>query len=175
MRKLTSQTNQLSLIVLLMALTFTIQSCEHKDKESTKEATDEVIVETEKPEYFYLRPEFEKAQGYTHAVKVGDIIRISGAVSMDDKGNAKNIGDLGQQMRNCYADLEKILNHYGCTFDDVIVENIFTTNMPAFLKNAAYRNKIYTKQFPTGNWVGVKELVIPDIMIEIGLEVYKPD
>lgn len=35
------------------------------------------------PEYFLLRPEVEKAYGYTHAMKIGDDIKISGAVSMD--------------------------------------------------------------------------------------------
>ncbi len=41
---------------------------------------------------------------------------------MDNAGNPTAVGDLGQQMKNCYADLEIILKHYGCTFDDVIVE-----------------------------------------------------
>ena len=89
--------------------------------------------ENEKSEYFSLRPEVEKAYGYTHAVKIGNDIKISGAVSMDDAGNPTAVGDLAQQMKNCYSDLDKVLKHYGCTFDDVIVENIFTTNMPNFL------------------------------------------
>ena len=71
--------------------------------------------------------------------------------------------------------LEKILNHYGRTFDDVVVENIFTTNMPLFLENAGYRNSIYTKHFPTGSWLGVKELALPEFMIEIEMEVHKPE
>ena len=128
---------------------------------------------TETPEYFSLRPETEKAYGYTHAVKIGDDIKISGAVSMDDAGNPTAVGDLAQQMKNCYSDLDKVLKHYGCTFDDVVVENIFTTNMPEFLKQSAYRNTIYTKQFPTGSWLGVKELALPEFMIEIELEVHK--
>jgi enamine deaminase RidA (YjgF/YER057c/UK114 family) len=66
-----------------------------------------------------------------------------------------------------------VLKHYGCTFDDVVVENVFTTNMPEFLNQAAYRNTIYKKQFPTGSWLGVKELALPEFMIEIELEVYK--
>ena len=172
MKKLT---NQLTLIALFIALTFTIQSCEQKEKESPKEVEKEIIVESEKPEYFLLRPEVEKAYGYSQAVKIGNDIKISGAVSMDDEGNPTAIGDLGQQMKNCYADLEKILKHYGCTFDDVVVENVFTTNMPLFLENAAYRNEIYTKQFPTGSWLGVKELAIPEFMIEIELEVHKSE
>ncbi len=130
---------------------------------------------TEVPEYFYLRPEVEKAYGYTHAIKIGNDIKISGAVSMDEQGNPTAIGDLAQQMKNCYSDLEKVLKHYGCTFDDVIVENIFTTNMPEFLNQAGYRNTIYTKQFPTGSWLGVKELALPEFMIEIELEAHKAD
>ncbi|KJD34982.1 endoribonuclease L-PSP [Tamlana sedimentorum] len=166
-------TNQLTLLVTIFTLFFGLQSCEQK--EATKEVEKEVIIESEKPEYFLLRPEVEKAYGYSHAVKIGNNIKISGAVSMDDEGNPTAIGDLGQQMKNCYADLEKILKHYGCTFDDVIKEDIFTTNMPLFLENAAYRAEIYNKQFPTGSWLGVKELAIPEFMIEIELEVYKPE
>ncbi len=130
---------------------------------------------TKKPEYFQLRPETEKAYGYSHAVKIGNDIKISGAVSMDYEGNPTAIGDFEQQMKNCYADLEKILKQFGCTFDDVIVENVFTTNMPLFLEHSSYRNSIYTKQFPTGSWLGVKELALPEFMIEIELEVHKTE
>ena len=127
----------------------------------------------ETPQYFNLRPEAEKSYGYSHAVKIGNDIKVSGAVSMDDAGMPTAKRDLLQQMKNCYSDLDKILKHYGCTFDDVVVENILTTNMPEFLKQSAYRNSIYKKQFPTGSWFGVKELALPDFMIEIELEVYK--
>jgi len=128
---------------------------------------------TETPEYFLLRPETEKAYGYSHAVKIGSDIKISGAVSMDDAGVPTAKGDLLQQMKNCYSDLDKVLKHYGCTFDDVVVENVFTTNMPEFLKQSGYQNSIYKKQIPTGSWLGVKELALPEFMIEIELEVYK--
>lgn len=126
---------------------------------------------SETPEYFSLRPETEKAYGYTHAVRIGNDIKISGAVSMDDAGNPTAVGDFEQQMKNCYEDLNKILNHYGCNFDDVVVENIFTTNMPEFLKHSGYRNTIYTRQIPTGSWLGVNELALPELLIEIELEV----
>jgi enamine deaminase RidA (YjgF/YER057c/UK114 family) len=125
------------------------------------------------PEYFLLRPEVEKAYGYTHAVRIGHDIKISGAVSMDDKGNPTAVGDLEQQMKNAYSDLEKVLKHYGCTFDDVIVENVYTTNMAEFLKASAYRATLYKKQFPTGTWLEVKGLALPEFMIEIELEARK--
>lgn len=169
------QINQLTFMTLLLAMTIGIHSCEQKPKEETKEVEKEVVVASEKPEYFLLRPEIEKAYGYSHAVKIGNDIKISGAVSMDDEGNPTAVGDLEQQMKNCYADLEKILAHYGCTFDDVVVENVFTTNMPLFLEKSVYRNEIYKKQFPTGSWLGVKELALPELMIEIEMEVHKSE
>ena len=175
MKKLTKVTNQMTLVVMLLTLSLATQSCQIKEKGRTHEDEREVVFESEKPDYFMLRPEVEKAYGYSHAVKIGNAIKVSGAVSMDDAGNPTAIGDLGQQMKNCYADLEKVLKHYGCTFDDVVVENIFTTNMPLFLENAAYRTEIYTKHFPTGSWLGVKELAIPEFMIEIELEVHKSE
>ena len=154
------------LIALMLCL-----SCNNKPTSKEEPAAKPAIAE--KPEYFMLRPEAEKSYGYTHAVKIGNVIKISGAVSMDDKGIPTAKGDLLQQMKNCYSDLDKILKHYGCTFDDVVVENILTTNMPEFLKQSGYRNSIYTKQFPTGSWFGVRELALPEFMIEIELEVYK--
>ena len=152
--------------ILLLILFIFATGCQQLENSDT-------LVKTETPEYFYLRPEVEKAYGYTHAVKIGNDIKISGAVSMDDAGNPTAVGDLAQQMKNCYSDLDKVLKHYGCNFDDVVVENVFTTNMPEFLNQAGYRNSIYTKQFPTGSWLGVKELALPEFMIEIELEVYK--
>lgn len=127
----------------------------------------------EAPEYFHLRPEVEKGFGYTHAIKIGDDIKISGALSMDDEGNPTAIGDLEQQMKNAYSDLDKVLKHYGYTFDDVVVENIFTTEMAKFLEIASYRNSIYTSRFPTGSWIEVKGLALPESMIEIELEAHK--
>lgn len=122
------------------------------------------------PEYFLLRPGVEKAYGYSHAVRVGDDIKISGAVSMDDEGNPTAVGDLEEQMKNAYSDLEQVLAHFGCTFDNVIVENVFTTDMAGFLEASAYRNSIYTSNFPTGTWLEVKGLALPELLIEIELE-----
>lgn len=130
---------------------------------------------SDKPEYFNLRPEVEKAYGYSHAVKIGNSIKVSGAVSMDEEGAPTAVGDLLQQMKNCYSDLEKVLEHYGCSFDDVVVENVFTTDMATFLEHAGYRNSIYSKQFPTGSWLEVKGLALPEFLIEIELEVHIAD
>lgn len=96
----------------------------------------------------------------------------AGAVSMDDQGTPTAVGDLEQQMKNAYGDLDTVLKHYGCTFDDVVAENVYTTDMAKFLDAAAYRATIYTKNFPTGTWLEVKGLALPEFMIEIELEAH---
>lgn len=159
--------------ISVFAVTFSLLSGCNKPENPKTTSDKDSKPQTEKIEWYYLRPEAEKTYGYTHAVKIGDDIKISGAVSMDSLGNPTAKGDLLQQMKNCYSDLDKILKHFGCTFDDVVVENIFTTNMPEFLKESSYRNSIYKKQFPTGSWLGVKELALPEFLIEIELEVHK--
>ena len=150
------------LLFLIFLVTF---SCINVSDNSSIECNQE-------PEYFLLRPDVEKAFGYSHAVKVCNQIKISGAVSMDDAANPIAKGNIEQQMKNCYADLKKILDHYNASFDDVVVENIFTTDMKAFLEVASYRSEIYTKNYPIGSWLGVKELAFPEFMIEIELEVH---
>ncbi len=154
----------------VVALSFGLTGC---NSSAEKTPPTETTIAAEAPEYFNLRPDVEKAYGYSHAVRVGNELKVSGAVSMDSAGNLTAPGDLRQQMINCYADLDTILKHYGYTWDDVVVENILTTDMQEFEKQAGYRNDIYRKQFPTGSWFGVKELALPGQLIEIELEAYK--
>ncbi len=156
---------------LLMLCSICLMACKYSTKPEPANTASTISLDA--PEYFLLRPEVEKGFGYSHAVKIGDDIKISGAVSMDDKGNLTAAGNIEQQMKNCYSDLEKILQHYGYSFDDVVVENIFTTNMAAFINVSAFRNSIYKKQFPTGTWLEVKGLALPGQLIEIDMEAHK--
>lgn len=167
-----SRESLLATVVLFVAVT---SGCAGPDSGEAAMQTEQAAATPEVPEYFLLRPEVEKAYGYTHAIKIGEDIKISGAVSMDDEGNPTAVGDLEQQMKNAYSDLDKVLKHYGYTFDDVIVENVFTTDMARFLEVAAYRNSIYTQQFPTGTWLEVKGLALPEFMIEIELEAHRSE
>ena len=77
------------LLFLILLATFSCQ--ENNSKQSNIECNQE-------PEYFLLRPDIEKAFGYSHAVKICNQIKISGAVSMDDAANPTAIGDIEQQI-----------------------------------------------------------------------------
>ena len=158
------------LVLFIICTAFFIACNNAKQPETTTALTS---TQNNTPEYFLLRPEVEKLYGYSHAVRIGDNLKISGAVSMDEKGILTAPGSMEQQMKNCYSDLEKVLQHYGYTFDDVVVENVYTTNMAEFINVAAVRNSIYKKQFPTGTWLEVKGLALPGQLIEIDMEAHK--
>lgn len=159
-----------SLYALTVLALCILPACTDVDTGASHDGAEEAA---EVPEYFQLRPAVETAYGYTHAIRIGEDLKVSGAVSMDSAGNPTAVGDLEQQMKNAYADLEQVLQHFGYTWDDVIVENVFTTDMAKFLEVAGYRTSIYPKQFPTGSWLEVKGLALPEFMIEIELEAHK--
>jgi 2-iminobutanoate/2-iminopropanoate deaminase len=166
---------RIRLVAVSLISMFVICSCNSDGKSETASKDVARHATPDSLEYFLLRPEVEKAYGYSHAVRIGNDLKISGAVSMDSAGNLVAPGDLNQQMINCYGDLEKILKHYGYTFDDVVVENVYTTNMADFIKHAGYRNGIYKKQFPTGTWLEVKGLALQGQLIEIDMEAHKKE
>ena len=74
---------------------------------------------------------WEKEYGYSQAVKVDNTIYVSGQVSHDDKGNIVGRGDMQVQMRQAYANIEKVLTQYGATMDNVVDEVLFVTDMDA--------------------------------------------
>ena len=152
---------------------FLFTACNTAEQHNEAKPKENKPASTEAPEYFNLRPKLEKEYGYTHAVKIGDDLKISGAVSMNDSGMIVAPGNMEQQMKNCYSDLEKILQHYGYTYDDVVAENVYTTNMQEFIKVSGFRNSIYKKQFPTGTWLEVKGLAVEGQLIEIDMEAHK--
>ena len=152
---------------------FLFTACNTAEQHNEAKPKENKPASTEAPEYFNLRPKLEKEYGYSHAVKIGDDLKISGAVSMNDSGKIVAPGNMEQQMKNCYADLEKILQHYGYTYDDVVAENIYTTDIKDFERVSGFRNSIYKKQFPTGTWLEVKGLAVEGQLIEIDMEAHK--
>jgi 2-iminobutanoate/2-iminopropanoate deaminase len=157
---------------LLMGLSL-FGSCNNADNSHAAAGKEFKAAPVDTPDYYLFRPKVEKEYGYSHAVRIGDHVKISGAVSMDDNGVIVAPGSMEQQMKNCYSDLGKILAHYGCTFDDVYAENVYTTNMEEFIKVSGFRNSIYKKQFPTGTWLEVKGLALKGQLIEIDMEARK--
>jgi 2-iminobutanoate/2-iminopropanoate deaminase len=161
------------LISALLIGSSILNGCNNAEPSQARAEKEASATPSEAPEYFNLRPKLEKDYGYSHAVRIGDDLKISGAVSMNDSGIIVAPGSMEQQMKNCYGDLEKILQHYGYTFDEVTAENVYTTSMDDFIKVSGFRNTIYKKQFPTGTWLEVKGLALKGQLIEIDMEAHK--
>ena len=112
---------------------------------------------------------WEKEYGYAQAVKVGDTIYVSGQVSHDDKGNIVGRGDMKAQMRQAYANIQKLLAQYGATLKNVVDEILFVTDMDAaFAAAVKCRQDIFSgTPVIASTIVQIQRLASPEFMIEI--------
>jgi len=112
---------------------------------------------------------WEKEYGYSQAVKVGDTIYVSGQVSHDDEGKIVGRGDMEAQMRQAYANIQKMLEQYGATMDNVIDEVLFVRDMnTAFTAAVKCRQEVFSGQpVVASTIVQIQRLAFPDLMIEI--------
>jgi len=103
--------------------------------------------------------------GYAQAVKVDNVIYISGVVT-------NNITPEG--ITSVYNNLKAVLANYGATFDNVVKENLYTTDIEAMKKYNNVRKKFYNNDFPAATWVQVQRLYMPDSKLEVELVAHLP-
>ena len=106
----------------------------------------------------YKAGDWEDDIGYRQAVRVGQMLYISGSAAG---------GEMPDAIRGAYGFLEKTLKAHGLTFKNVVKENIYTTNLDALKANQAVRRAFYGKDFPAATWVQVARLYNPDQVIEV--------
>lgn len=123
-----------------------------------------LFAQTELPrvqkEKFHMNQEIEEALGYAQAVKVGNTIYISGITSG---------GDAPTQIKNVYEALQKVLENYGCGFENVVKENLYTTDLEGIKQHLELRKSFYKGDFPAATWVEVKQLYDPSLKLEVEL------
>ncbi len=104
---------------------------------------------------------FEVEVGYCQAVRTGHTLYISGHV-----GN----GEMTVAIQSVYEHLRKTLEANGLTFANVVKENVYTTNLDAFVQNKALRQKFYAETpLPAATWIQVQRLYTPDLVLEVEL------
>jgi 2-iminobutanoate/2-iminopropanoate deaminase len=104
--------------------------------------------------------------GYVQVVKVDNILYISGAV-------AREVTPEG--ITNVYKALEKSLKSFGATFQNVVKENLYTTDMEAMKKYNDARKVFYKGDFPAATWMGVARLYMHDARLEVELVAHLPE
>jgi 2-iminobutanoate/2-iminopropanoate deaminase len=103
--------------------------------------------------------------GYVQVIKVDNILYISGAVSTE-------ITPAG--ITNVYLALERSLKSFGATFQNVVKENLYTTDIEAMKKYNSSRKTFYKKDFPAATWVQVVRLYMPEAKLEVELVAHLP-
>ena len=111
----------------------------------------------------------EKEYGYSQAVKVDNTIYVSGQVSHDDKGNIVGRGDMQVQMRQAYANIEKVLAQYGATIDNIVDEVPFVTDMEAaFAARVKCQQEVFSgNPVLASTIVQIQRLAFPELMVEM--------
>jgi 2-iminobutanoate/2-iminopropanoate deaminase len=112
---------------------------------------------------------WEDGYGYSQAVKVGDTIYIAGQVSHDENAKILGVGDMEIQMREAYGNMQKTLDQYGATMDNLVDETLFVTNMDAAFEAAVKVRREVFSGFPrvASTIVEIQRLAFPELMIEI--------
>ncbi len=112
---------------------------------------------------------WEQEYNYSQAVKVGDTIYLSGQVSHDEKGNIVGVGNIEAQMRQCYANVQRVLEQYGAGLGNVVDEVLFVTDMETAHATAVKcRREIFSGDAVVASTiVEIKRLALPELMIEI--------
>jgi len=111
---------------------------------------------------------YEKDFGYAQAVLVDKTLYVSGSVAVDEHGRLVAPGDMAAQMRAAYTNIRRTLDANGASFDEIVKETIYTTDMDAMLKAADLRFEYYDKErLPATSWVQVQRLVDPGFLVQI--------
>jgi len=118
------------------------------------------------PEIYHAGP-WEQEIGYSQALRVGNMIYVSGTTGTDENGNP---ADLESQMKLAYTGIRKTLAQFGADLTNVVVERIYTTDMDALIKAQGTRKTIYGSWLPPATWTEVKRLYEKPAKIEIEVE-----
>ena len=103
--------------------------------------------------------------GYAQVLKVDNILYISGVVTNDITPEG---------ITSVYNNLKASLASYGATFENVVKENLYTTDIEAMKKFNYVRKGYYKNDFPAATWVQIQRLYMPQAKLEIELIAHLP-
>jgi enamine deaminase RidA (YjgF/YER057c/UK114 family) len=110
---------------------------------------------------------WERTVGYSRAVRVGDVIEVSGTAPADEEGRITAVGDLFQQTRNSLRIIGDALNEIGSGFEDVIRTRMYLKDVSKWLEAGRAHGEIFSSIRPANTIVGATGFVDPEILVEI--------
>jgi enamine deaminase RidA (YjgF/YER057c/UK114 family) len=109
---------------------------------------------------------WEDKVGYCRAVRIGNIIEVSGTTSVDgDSLIGKD--DLYSQTKFIILKIEKALQNAGAELTDVVRTRMYVTDISKWEEAAKSHAEFFGTIKPATTMVEVSSLIDPDMLIEI--------
>jgi reactive intermediate/imine deaminase len=104
---------------------------------------------------------------FTHVVKVGNTVYISGQVSRDAQGKVVGPGDIHAQCVQVFENLKIALQSVGADFSNVVKTNVYLTDARYRDALSQVRGQYLSAPLPASTLVVVTALASPDFLLEI--------
>jgi 2-iminobutanoate/2-iminopropanoate deaminase len=103
----------------------------------------------------------------SQAIRVGDLLFVSGQAAISPEGELVGVGDFDAQAEQTFRNLERVLQAGGSGLDRVVKVTIFLTDMANFPKIVELRGRWFSPPYPADTIVEVSSLALPGLEIEI--------
>jgi 3-hydroxyisobutyrate dehydrogenase-like beta-hydroxyacid dehydrogenase/enamine deaminase RidA (YjgF/YER057c/UK114 family) len=104
---------------------------------------------------------------YSHAVRAGDTLYVSGQAAFDERGDLVGEGDMTAQAEHVFQCLSRILADQGATFEDVTFMRTYLTDMDRRVEYGRVRSRYITGTPPASTTVEVSRLFMPGLLLEV--------
>src|SRR4030095_2085314 len=110
---------------------------------------------------------WEDIVGYSRAVKVGNVIEVTGTVAVDQSGQARGGTSAYGLHTVAIKKIEKVLEQAGASLNDVVRTRMFVTDISRWEEYGKAHGEFFAVIKPCTSMVEVKALIEPDYLIEI--------
>jgi 2-iminobutanoate/2-iminopropanoate deaminase len=95
---------------------------------------------------------------YSQAVQFGNLLFLSGQISINPATNETISGSLTDETRQVMHNIREVLHHAGLSMDSIIKTSIFLTDMAYFSEVNIEYSKYFNSNFPARETVQVSGL-----------------
>ena len=110
---------------------------------------------------------WEEKVGYSRAVKMGNVIEVSGTVAADEYGNVVGQADAYLQTKFILEKIEAVLKRAGAELRDVVRTRMFVKDISLFDEYGRAHGEFFKEIKPATSMYEIKGLVKKEFLIEI--------
>ncbi|WP_054816945.1 RidA family protein [Nocardia arizonensis] len=111
--------------------------------------------------------EFEDVVGYSRAVRIGDIVAVSGTTAAAPGGTAVGGDDVAAQTREALRRIADALERAGAGIADVIRTRVFVTDITRWPEVAEAHREFFGDIRPAASMYQVSAFITPALLVEI--------